>query len=51
VSHPEESGLGAQEEATESQEHMKHDPNKPDSQKRKETLEYGQNKPLDPADK
>jgi hypothetical protein len=45
------SGLGGQEEVTESQEHMKHDPNKPESQKRKETLEYGQNKKLDPADK
>ena len=51
VSHPEESGIGGQEEPTESQDKMKHDPNKPDSQKKKETLEYGQNKPLDPADK
>jgi hypothetical protein len=51
VSHPEESELGAQEEAIESQEHIKHNPNKPDSQKKKENLEYGQNKPLDPADK
>jgi hypothetical protein len=51
VSHPEQSGIGGQEEPTESQDNMKHDPEKPDSQKRKETLEYGQNKPLDAADK
>jgi hypothetical protein len=51
VSHPEQSGIGGQEEPTESQDNMKHDPEKPDSQKRKETLEYGQNRPLDAANK
>jgi hypothetical protein len=29
---------------------MKHDPNEADAEKRKKTLEYGQNKKLDPAD-
>lgn len=30
---------------------MKHDPNEPAGEKKKKTLEYGQNKPLDAADK
>lgn len=51
VSHPEEGGLGATEETTESQDKMSHDPNEPASEKKRKTLEYGQNKPLDPADK
>ncbi|KAF2743493.1 hypothetical protein M011DRAFT_480834 [Sporormia fimetaria CBS 119925] len=51
VSNPEESGIGGQEETTESQGAMKRDPNEPAEKKREKVLEYGQNKPLDPADK
>ncbi|EUC35829.1 hypothetical protein COCVIDRAFT_88408 [Bipolaris victoriae FI3] len=51
VSHPENDRVGASEEGTESQDHMKHDPNESDAKKREKTLEYGQNKPLDAADK
>ncbi|EMD62652.1 hypothetical protein COCSADRAFT_201252 [Bipolaris sorokiniana ND90Pr] len=50
-SHPENNRVGASEEMTESQDHMKHDPNESDAKKREKTLEYGQNKPLDAADK
>jgi hypothetical protein len=50
VSNPSATGLGEQETTTESAEHMKHDPNESDAEKRKKTLEYGQNKKLDPAD-
>ncbi|CBX92070.1 hypothetical protein IAQ61_000260 [Plenodomus lingam] len=51
VSKPEEGRLGATEETTESQDKMKHDPKESDKEKREKTLEYGQNKPLDAADK
>ncbi|EOA92249.1 hypothetical protein ACJQWK_03757 [Exserohilum turcicum] len=51
VSHPENDRVGMSEETTESQDNMKHDPNESDAKKREKTLEYGQNKPLDPADK
>ena len=50
VSNPESTGLGQQEEQTESQDHVFSDPNKSQQQKKKETLEYGQNKKLDAAD-
>jgi hypothetical protein len=50
VSNPEESGLGGQEEQTESQDKMKRDPSEPDSKKREEVLKFGQNKKLDAAD-
>ena len=42
---------GQSETTTESEENMKHDPNEPAEKKREKTLGYGQNKPLDPADK
>ncbi|KAI8934325.1 hypothetical protein NX059_009061 [Plenodomus lindquistii] len=51
VSHPEDGSMGATEETTQSQDKMKHDPQESDSEKRKKTLDYGQNKPLDAADK
>ena len=51
VSHPEQDRAGATEETTESQDHMKHDPKESDAKKREKTLNYGQNKPLDAADK
>lgn len=51
VSHPENDRVGASEESTESQDNMKHDPNESDAKKREKTLGYGQNKPLDAADK
>ena len=51
VSHPEQDRVGASEETTESQDKMKHDPNESDAKKREKTLGYGQNKPLDAADK
>ncbi|KAF2872348.1 hypothetical protein BDV95DRAFT_381085 [Massariosphaeria phaeospora] len=50
VTDPEESGIGGQEEQTESQDQMKRDPNESDSKKREKVLEYGQNKKLDAAD-
>jgi hypothetical protein len=43
--------MGASEEGTESQDNMKHDPKESDAKKREKTLNYGQNKPLDAADK
>ncbi|KAF2272087.1 uncharacterized protein EI97DRAFT_386585, partial [Westerdykella ornata] len=49
ISHPEEGGLGGQEETTPSQAAMKRDPNEPAEEKRKKVLEYGQNRKLDPA--
>ncbi|KAF3007744.1 hypothetical protein E8E13_009972 [Curvularia kusanoi] len=51
VSHPEDGGLGSTEEPTQSQDAMSHDPKESDASKRKKTLDYGQNKPLDAADK
>ncbi|KAI4644137.1 uncharacterized protein J4E78_009721 [Alternaria triticimaculans] len=51
VSHPEQDRAGATEETTESQDNMKHDPKESDAKKREKTLNYGQNKPLDAADK
>jgi hypothetical protein len=51
VSHPEHDRAGATEETTESQDNMKHDPKESDAKKREKTLNYGQNKPLDAADK
>lgn len=51
VSRPEEGGLGATEETTQSEDAMKHDPSESDKKKREKTLGYGQNKPLDAADK
>lgn len=51
VSHPEQDRAGASEETTESQDHMKHDPKESDAKKKEKTLSYGQNKPLDAADK
>lgn len=42
--------MGQQEEQTESQDHIFSDPDKPQEQKKKETLEFGQKKKLDPAD-
>jgi hypothetical protein len=51
VSHPEQDRMGASEEGTESQDHMKHDPKESDAKKKEKTLKYGQNKPLDAADK
>ncbi|USP76707.1 hypothetical protein yc1106_03981 [Curvularia clavata] len=51
VSHPEQDRAGGSEEGTESQDNMKHDPNESDAKKREKTLGYGQNKPLDAADK
>ncbi|KAJ4365131.1 hypothetical protein N0V83_008749 [Neocucurbitaria cava] len=55
VSHPEQDRAVATEETTQSQDAMKHDPNEPagtgSQKKKKKTLEYGQNKPLDAADK
>ncbi|KAF1975976.1 hypothetical protein BU23DRAFT_456702, partial [Bimuria novae-zelandiae CBS 107.79] len=50
VSDPSLTGLGGQEEPTESQDHVFSDPNKSQEQKKKETLEYGQNKKFDAAD-
>ena len=50
VSNPESTGLGQQEEQTQSQDNIFSDPNKSQEQKKKETLDYGQNKKLDPAD-
>lgn len=50
VSNPAESGIGGQEEQTQSQAEMKRDPSEPDSKKREEVLKHGQNKKLDPAD-
>ncbi|KAJ4988204.1 hypothetical protein SVAN01_06300 [Stagonosporopsis vannaccii] len=51
VSRPEEGGLGATEESTQSQDKMSHDPNESDQSKREKTLGWGQNQPLDAADK
>jgi hypothetical protein len=51
VSHPEDGAMGATEETTQSQDAMKHDPKESDASKREKTLSYGQNKPLDAADK
>ncbi|KAF2256143.1 hypothetical protein BU26DRAFT_574033 [Trematosphaeria pertusa] len=50
VSNPAESGIGGQEEQTQSQAEMKRDPSEPDSKKREEVLKHGQGKKLDPAD-
>ena len=43
VSNPSESGLGGQEEPTQSEAQMKRDPNEPDSGKREEVLKHGEN--------
>lgn len=51
VSHPEDAGLGAQEEPTRSQDAMSHDPNESQQSKKEKTLKFGQNQPLDAADK
>ncbi|KAJ4378341.1 hypothetical protein N0V86_006041 [Didymella sp. IMI 355093] len=51
VSHPEDGGMGATEETTQSQDAMSHDPKESDASKREKTLRYGQNQPLDAADK
>lgn len=50
VSNPSASGVGQQEEQTESQAQMKRDPREPNSKKREEVLKHGQSKKLDPAD-
>jgi len=51
VSNTDQDQGGQSETTTESEDNMKHDPNEPAEKKREKTLEYGQNKPLDPADK
>ncbi|XPS77816.1 hypothetical protein M3J09_009843 [Ascochyta lentis] len=51
VSHPEDGGMGATEETTISQDKMSHDPKESDASKKEKTLKYGQNQPLDAADK
>jgi hypothetical protein len=43
--------MGATEETTQSQDAMSHDPKESDASKREKTLKYGQNQPLDAADK
>ncbi|PSN68610.1 hypothetical protein BS50DRAFT_490567, partial [Corynespora cassiicola Philippines] len=43
ISNPSESGLGGQEEPTQSEAQMKRDPNEPDSGKREEVLKHGEN--------
>jgi hypothetical protein len=51
MSHPEDGGLGATEETTISQDKMSHDPKESDASKKEKTLKFGQNQPLDAADK
>ncbi|KAF2625226.1 hypothetical protein BU25DRAFT_346214 [Macroventuria anomochaeta] len=51
VSHPEDGELGATEETTQSQDAMNHDPKESDASKKEKTLKFGQNQPLDAADK
>ncbi|PVH93707.1 hypothetical protein DM02DRAFT_484146, partial [Periconia macrospinosa] len=51
VSNPEDTGLGSQEETTQSQDAMKRDPNESDEKKREKVLGWGQGRKLDPADK
>lgn len=43
--------MGATEETTQSQDAMSHDPKESDASKREKTLKFGQNQPLDAADK
>jgi hypothetical protein len=51
MSRPEEGGLGATEESTQSQDKMSHDPKERDWSKREKILGWGQNQSLDAADK
>ncbi|UPX17059.1 uncharacterized protein EKO05_0007436 [Ascochyta rabiei] len=51
VSHPEDGGMGATEEKTISQDKMSHDPKEGDASKKEKTLKFGQNQPLDAANK
>ncbi|EDU46703.1 hypothetical protein PtrSN002B_002761 [Pyrenophora tritici-repentis] len=50
VSNTDQDQGGQSETTTESEDNMKHDPNQPAEKNREKTV-YGQNKPLDPADK
>ena len=51
ISHPKDGGLGATEESTVSQDKMSHDPKESNESKKEKTLKFGQNQPLDAADK